>query len=123
MTNQYTPLTPEDWVAQGYKKFESNLYLNAEFGLQKCLEDEIGKRYFITVWVYDSNKLSYNVEGASRWAFQPETQFFINDTTFDMRLHHSNSEIYGIMSIDEVENFFHNAWTAMDCDYYETWEH
>ena len=38
-------LTPEDWIAQGYKKFTSTLRPLAAYGLQKRFDDEVGKRY------------------------------------------------------------------------------
>jgi len=54
MSNKtYIPLTPEDWEAQGYERFKSTIKPHVAFGLQKRFDDETGKKYFITVWVYD----------------------------------------------------------------------
>ena len=117
-----TTLTPDDWIAKGYKKFKASLYPNAEYGLQKMFGDENGKRYYINVWVYDRHSRasqSFFPEDVARWGFQPEVQFSINDETIDVAYHHKNSERWGVISIDSVEDFFQKLWTTMKCDYYE----
>ena len=117
-------LTPEDWIDQGYKKFTSTLRPLAAYGLQKRFDDEVGKRYFITVWVYDNTAYMDKYEGWSRWSFQPEVQF--NNTlenTFDVTLHHKNNEKWGVTPIEQVEEFFNVMWNRMKCEYYEKWEY
>lgn len=118
-----TPLTPEDWIAQGYKKFTSNYKPHTAFGLQKRFDDEIGKRYYITVWVYDNTLYMDKYTGYDRWSFQPEVQFNANNTTFDVQYFHRNSVQWGVTSIEQVEAFFLKMWKNMDCDYYEKWEY
>ena len=66
---QHTPLVPEDWIAKGYKQFKSTIKPLADFGLQKRFDDENGKRYFITVWVYDNSAYMDSYEGLSMWSF------------------------------------------------------
>ena len=124
MTEQHTPLTPEDWIDKGYKKLTSSFKPYAAFGLQKRFDDDIGKCYFITVWVYDNTQYLDRHENRSKWGFQPEIQFTTkDDKTFDVTFHHRNDLKWGVTSIEEVEAFFYNMWEDMDCDYYETWEY
>ena len=85
-------LTPEDWEAQGYKRFKSTIKPNVAFGLQKRFDDEIGKKYFITIWVYDYEddyhkrfmNLSRWKDQFSRYGFQPDVQFTCNEVPFDI---------------------------------------
>ena len=119
----YSPLTPEDWIAQGYKKFTSNFKPHATFGLQKRFDDEVGKRYFINVWVYDNTTYMDRYEGWSHWSFQPEVQFNTTlENTFDVTLHHKNNEKWGVTPIEQVEEFFNVMWNITKCGYYEKWE-
>ena len=109
-----TPLTPEDWEAKGYKRFESTFKPNAAFGLQKRFDDEIGKKYFITIWVYDHEDeyhrqfmgLPQWKDQFSRYGFQPDVQFTYSDIPFDISLHFSNSDKWGVTPIEYVERFF-----------------
>ena len=118
----YKALTPEDWEAQGYKRFNTTIKPHAAFGLRKRFDDEIGKRYHITVWVYDNTPYMDKYTGHDRWSFQPEVQFNENNTTFDVQYFHRNSVQWGVTSIDQVEAFFLKMWKNMDCDYHEKWE-
>ena len=46
--------TVQDFINRGYKRFENHAEFNhAAFGLQKRIDDEHGKKYFITVWAYE----------------------------------------------------------------------
>ena len=128
---QHTPLVPEDWIAQGYKKFTSNFKPHVAFGLQKRFDDDEGKRYFITVWVYDHEddyhkqfmNLGHWRDKFSRYSYQPDVQFTTqNGDTFDVQFHFRNSGEWGVTSIEQLEAFFHKMWKDMWCDYYEKWE-
>lgn len=116
-------LSPEDWEAQGYKRFNSAIKPHAVFGLRKRFDDDEGKRYYITVWVYDNTPYMGKYTGYDRWSFQPEVQFNANNTTFDVQYFHRNSVQWGVTSIEQVEAFFHKMWKDMACDYYEKLEH
>lgn len=119
----YKTLTPEDWEAQGYKRFNTTIKPLAVFGLQKRFDDEVGKRYFINVWVYDNTTYMDRYEGWSRWSFQPEVQFNTTlENTFDVTLRHKNNEKWGVTPIEQVEEFFNVMWNRMKCGYYEKWE-
>ena len=130
MTNQYTPLTPEDWIAQGYKKFTSDFKSHTAFGLQKRFDDEAGKKYFITVWVYDYEddyhkqfvNLGYWRDKFSRYGYQPDVQLTTQDgDTFDVQFHFRNDGEWGVTSIEQLETFFDKMWRDMGCGYYEKW--
>ena len=127
----YKTLTPEDWEAKGYKRFKSTIKPNVAFGLQKRFDDETGKKYFITVWVYDNEddyhsqfmNLPQWKDQFSRYSFQPDVQFERDNTPFDVTLYFRNSEKWEVTSIEYVEKFYEKMWKDMDCDYYEKWEY
>lgn len=109
-------MAPDDWIAAGYKKFNSKHTKQwAEFGLQKRFDDVKGKKYFITVYAYD-NSCFKEFNNLPAWSFQPEVQFD-NGNVFDIVLGSG-----GLISIEYVEEFFENIWQTLSCKHYEEWE-
>ena len=49
-------LTIQNWLDAGYKKYYGGHLNNADFLLQKRFDDEVGKKYFIDIWVYEHSK-------------------------------------------------------------------
>ena len=108
-------LTVEQFLEKGYKRFENNLSLNrSAFGLQKRFDDELGKKYYITVWVYDYSK----IDSAMGLRFAPDVQFVLKSTGeyVDIKLHQGTNT-----SVDSIETFYENLWKVLDCKYYELW--
>lgn len=111
-------MKPEDWIAAGYKRFEfSDRTLNklADFGLQKRFDDEEGKKYFITVYVYDWSK--YPQHHGDPFGFMPDVQFRLgNDApTFDITMN-------GTFDIAIVEKEMKRLWEHFGKPYYDKWE-
>lgn len=80
-------IVPDDWIAAGYRRYESNKIINpnVSFMVQKrVFEEDTGiTRYFISVDVYDyegKKNMPY------RWGFSPRVQFS-RDVTLDVTLH------------------------------------
>jgi len=115
-------LTVQDWIDQGYKKFNSNFKEYASFGLQKLIQDEVGKKYCITVWVYENQNKSYFREGMKAVSFAPDVQF---------RMHKEDGEELPTVNmefimdknstIQEVEEMIEMYWKCSGKFYYEVY--
>ena len=112
-------LTVQDWLNAGYKRFDQVAARQyAAFGLQKRFDDDKGKQYFITVFVYDNKEFMLRFPDIQPFTFEPECQFSQPDsiTVNTTLLLHKES------TIDEVEAMVQKLWVALGKPYYETWE-
>ena len=108
-------LAPEAWMNQGYRKFSQKLKL-ADFILQKVVSDEIGKRYYITVYVYDWLKYPTNIHRGKRWGYMADVQFCFEDGSF------TNVEYSSFTSIEQVEKHFDSLWNFFGKVYSEEYD-
>lgn len=71
-----TEFTPDDWIAAGYRRLESNNWMkpNEAFMLEKSVTDTgTGRvRYTIAVGVYDYSELP---KAPTKWGFSPTVRF------------------------------------------------
>ena len=117
-------MTPDDWIAAGYKRYEvRNKQMNklADFLLQKRFDDDVGKKYFITVYCYDRTKYP---EPHVRFfkdkpiAYTPTAQFVLDDN-----LPHFNIEMNAVETlpggIRAIEDWFEVFWKVFRQPYYE----
>lgn len=111
-------LTVQDWLDRGYIQFpQQGEFNNADFGLQKRIDDEHGKKYFITVWVYDWSKYP-NVYQHRRYSFEPDLQFKLPDGMyFNVKLLLDNEA-----TVESVEKTIEEMWNNLECQYYERWD-
>lgn len=112
-------LTPQDFINVGYKRFENVKHIRsyADYGLQKLISDKKGKRYYITVYVYDNRKLKEQRPELlmTDFSFEPDVQF-CTDLTINIQ--------FGIKeetSIEQIEYMFHRMWVTAGKPYYELW--
>jgi len=109
----------DDWIAAGYKRFKLHhtaLDKNADFGLQKLFHDDSGKRYYITVYVYDRTRYPgypWNEEAPDPYGFMPTAQFHINDEAAFF-----NVEMNGKFTLAEMEDWFNRLWELFGKPYY-----
>ncbi len=118
-TLKHWNISPEDWEAKGYKRFSNTHHLLGDycsFGLQKLVSDEIGKKYYITVKVYDNSDLVERGQNISSWSYSPSLQFISEGVTFDF------DPFFHDTTIEGMEKFIQGVWDKLDCDYYETWD-
>lgn len=104
-------LTVEDFLAAGYERFEQT-YNNADYGLQKCIRDDKGEKYFITVYVCEHFKNEYfkSVPNMQRFSFSPNVQYKDeNDVITDVSL----IVDYSNTSIKAIEDRFEMLWKAL----------
>lgn len=114
--------TPEDWIAAGYRSYPATGRRSEDQVLQKLVGDHRGRRYYITVYVYDRSRYMQHLGpdaqlGMPRWAFMPEVQFQGRDgaPTFDITMN-------GDFSIVDVDVYYEQFWRQLGCPYYELWE-
>ena len=114
-------LTKDDFLAAGYKQFKTHSWMNSsDYGLQKKFTDDIGVRYFITVYAYDNKSKTYwNEQKGSipEVSFSPDIQFrrdSTNKVTLDIQL-----LIDRTTTVKEIEDEVYNLWLATGGDYYE----
>ena len=107
-----------DWLSAGYKRFELRkpLTKSADFGLQKLFRDDTGKRYYITVYVYDRTRYpGYPWQDAlpEPYGFMPTAQFNLGENMawFDV-------EMNGKFTIAECEEWFDKLWVLFGKPYY-----
>lgn len=121
-------ITLDDWLTAGYKRFaltDNPLNKHADFGLQKLFSDDIGKRYYITVYVYDrSHYPGYPWEESEPepHGFMPTAQFHVGKTDDNSRYPFFNLEMNGTFTIAECEAWFNKAWEMFGKPYYSEWE-
>lgn len=114
----------DDWITAGYKQFdigESSIHNSADFGLQKLFSDEIGKRYYITVYVYDRSRYPgypWNESEPQQYGFMPTSHFRLGGYE-DYRYPFFNLEMNGTFTISECEDWFNKAWEMFGKPYYE----
>jgi len=116
-------ITPEDWIAAGYKQFShvSHVRSYARFGLQKLFSDSKGKRYYLTVFVYDNRKYERNAYmQLPDYTFEPDAQFTFDDKpTINISIGLSGSN----WSIAGVEKQVEELWVAVGMPYYDSYEY
>lgn len=114
---------PDDFIAAGYKEWKSKqnmLFKMTEILMQKCIEDSIGKRYFIDIYVYDNKEMkrTEGYENMPDFSFMPEVQFRDENGESIM-----NCTCMGRKdSIEDIEKFFHDVWFYLDYGYYRKWD-
>lgn len=118
-----TEILVDEWIARGYRRHDFNkdderariINKNSDFILQKRFDDSTGKKYFITVYVY--NRLSYPVELRQvmpEYGFMPTAHFSLRDAQPFF-----NIEMNSPQSIDQVESYFEMFWDTLNRPYYE----
>lgn len=112
-------LTVKDFTDNGYKQFSNSnkAFNNSDFGLQKRIDDEVGKRYFITVWVYDWSKYPQHNQ-PNKLSFAPDVQLRLqNDMHINVQMLLNQDS-----TVQDIESFYHEMWEKMNCQYYERTE-
>ena len=106
----------QDLIDAGYKRWEPAPYEkeNCVTDLfQKCITDDVGKKYFINVKRWDFSIYSGRPEDSNR--FEATVQF---DRKDDITI---NLDILNPKSVEEVEKVYAEAWETGVYKYYEKW--
>jgi hypothetical protein len=115
-------ITEELLKKAGYKEFHSN-WKNSDCyikSFQKRFDDELGKKYFITLDMYDYSKrvLEYTFDCDSQMYIERDKKDgeYKNEITFNV-----NYFVDCYSTIEEMEQFFEKIWLTMSCRHYEKW--
>lgn len=96
----------------GYKIFSQNIN-SAIRGFQKRITDEIGVKYFITIYHYNHAEQLGREDIPKGDTYTAETQFYFGEAT-------SHLSYWGKdIALEDIENFFESFWKSMNPDYYE----
>ena len=114
-------LEVQDWVDAGYKAHYGNTWNNSDYLVQKLFSDDKGKRYYLTVYVYEH----FNKEYYSRYSqntpmvsFMPDVQFQLgNKPTINVQLILTKEH-----TITDVEQQVEGLWESLGKPYYELFE-
>lgn len=108
------------WLEAGYKRFEQvkHWYQYASFGLQKLISDGKGKKYYITVFVYDNRDLKQRQPDCylNDYSYQPEVQF-----CGDLLTHNLSLAVHENATIEHVEQAVEDLWLMLGKPYYGQW--
>lgn len=113
----------QEWIDRGYRRYEvpeNSREFNklADFILQKRFDDEVGKKYYITVYCYDRSKYPdhalEHVKDLPRYGYMPTVHLALRDNQPFFGI-----EMNGITSIDEVESYMEKFWLMLNKPYYE----
>lgn len=112
-------LKEEDFLINGYKRFDggSAQLKHADYLLQRCIRDEIGKKYFITVYVYDFSR--YNQPHLKGLSFMPDVQFREGGVCPTIDVTYIDDES---TTLESMETFFENLWVHLGKPYADRYE-
>lgn len=109
----------QDWLDAGYRRYDKVTWNNADFSLQMLFTDDIGKRYYLTVYVYEHWNKNYHFEGMPEISFAPEVQFRMEDTeptvNVELILHKDST-------IEQVEDRVLAIWEGLGRPYYDKFD-
>ena len=115
-------VTDQDFISRGFKQFSPTYPIDSdgiEIKFQKRYDDEIGKRYFITVSKW---KPIVDHCAGKTWPSDYEYEVYFqkddgNDSTKAIKI-----LLYAGWDIDEVEEYMQKLFETGLFDYYEKWE-
>lgn len=98
------------------KRLHPDTYITS---FQKRFDDKTGKKYFITLDLFDFSEFRKDYKDS--WIC--DTQFYIpksegshDDETFNVEYF-----IYQDTMIEMIEKFYEKIWVSIGCRYYEKW--
>lgn len=104
--NGYNEFTPPDFM----NKFKDLLH-----AFQKRFDDEIGKKFFIDIYIY--NELIHpHTKESFGFAVEASTQL-----TFTEKEYPVNIELFAGWDIKEIESKVQEIWEKCNANYYEKW--
>jgi hypothetical protein len=112
-------VTEKDFIDAGYRRFNTYGHKSADFGLQKLISDDHGKKYYITVYAYDLRSFEHSHKDFS---FMPDVQFRINARTDKEHFVDVSMGLGAQTSIDVIEALYEGLWLHFGCPYYDRWD-
>ena len=113
-------LTPQHFIEKGYKRRELGNYEKntlADYLLQKLIDDEDGKKYYIDIYVYDYSTQE-RFKDWPKYGFQPEVQFREGKhPTMNVQVLIDSST-----TVQEIEDTFEELFKSTGAEYYSLYE-
>lgn len=123
------PLSIEIMEKEGFRKFIDQFKVSKELGStslhldlsdpykgtwQKCYSNDLGKKYFINIEVWDFSNSPFNKKAPI--SFTAWCQFETHEgQSF-------NCQLLSAKTVEDTESFFENQWINNVCKHYETYE-
>lgn len=113
-------LTEEAFITAGYKRYEQK-HKSCDYMLQKRIDDEHGKKYYIDIYVYDWRKYKDVNPALQDFTFSPEVQFRAFEEG-KMTMNVSLLAYADEHTIEVIEKEFEDMWLFLEKPYYRRWE-
>jgi hypothetical protein len=115
-------MTDQDFLSRGFKQYPPTPHLDSdgiETHFQKRYDDEIGKRYFITInkWMQWEHPYTREVFGPS---YEYSVQLYKKDGRRDAKA--VDFLFHNTWTINEVEEYMQKLFETGLFEYYEKWE-
>lgn len=112
-------------LKSGYKEFKPTLNrISANNAFQKRVRDNVGTKYFINIYEYDSsiydfNGNTYEISLQSNKTYNGK-EFTVNTEIFGLSEFDNESKTYkNKFSIEEIESIIEKHWNVNEFNYYE----
>lgn len=105
-------ITHEYLMSKGYREYKPISIDHCDKRYQKRFDDEVGKKYYIDIEMYDFSKYGKTNNPIQ---YQPEINLNQENGIGSIRITFWNDDI------DEIEKWCENYWQSGDWDYYEKW--
>lgn len=112
-------LTLQDWIDAGYVRYclngDKQFNKLADFLLQKLIKDTNGKKYYISVYVYDRKSYPDYVQSkVPEFGFMPVIHLALGD---DMPFFEVQMNGISNKTVADVEKYFDKFWAAAGSPY------
>lgn len=112
-------------LKSGYREFKPTLICkSANNAYQKRVRDNVGTKYFINIYEYDSreygfNGYTYEISLQSNKTYN-DKEFTVNTEIFGFSEFDNKTETYeNKFSIEEIESIIEKHWNVNEFNYYE----
>lgn len=99
--------------SNGFKEYNPTEFSKAQYCFQKCYKDDIGKKYFIDINVYD---FSFTSRISQNFLLEFEGQYYQAGT------HDALNITFLSWELDQCEKFIDDLFDKGVLEHYETWE-
>ena len=110
-------LTPKDWLDAGYRRCNQK-FRDSDYLVQKLFSDNVGKRYYLTVYVYENCTKSYyeKFQGSlNAYSFMPDVQF-LHENKLGLNIQLLLQDDTSILQVEEQVD---HLWIVLGKPYYE----
>ena len=115
-------MTDRDLIDRGFKQFAPTPHIDSEgieTRFQKRYDDEVGKRYFITV---NKWKPLFDIRNGGTWPANYEYEVYFHKEDSEGGTKAIKILLYAGWNVDEVEEYVQKLFETGLFEYYEKWE-